>query len=189
MKEFKDEEIGISTAYDLSLLPKDEQAQALEGYKEAGAETIKEATAKLYPAFRLAGSQPVAQAAPAADEAVSTPIAALSQPPVRQAPTVVKDTTPVPKAISPQPPVINERPPVDPAQANEAQREILLDLGKDAVREYCMTDDHEQQVRFARRIEAFTDVAVAFGIRDYEDIIHSIPEYINKYRSDANEGE
>jgi len=74
MKEFKDEEIGISTAYDLSLLPKYEQAQALEGYKESGPEAIKEATAKLYPALKLAEKQPVAQGAPTATEATSTPI-------------------------------------------------------------------------------------------------------------------
>jgi len=44
-----------------------------------------------------------------------------------------------------------------------------------------MADDHEQQVRIAERIEAYTNVAVAFGIHGYEEKIHSIPEYMSKY--------
>ena len=180
MEEFKEEEIGISTAYDLSLLPKDEQVQVLEVYKETGVDAIKEATAKFYPPLKLAAKQPVEQAAPAAQEAApmvsmtkeeTAPPSPMEAQPMDQAPAV--------EDAPPQSPVAHEQPAVDPAQANEAQRNVLLDFGKEAVREFCKTDDYDQQVRIAERIEAYTNVAVAFGIHDYEEEIHSIPEYIN----------
>ena len=164
MEEFKEEEIGISSAYDLSLLPKDEQVQVLEEYKETGAEAIRQATAKLYPS-RQTAIPPVEQAAP----------------------TVARKLPPTPIAPQPEPPVENEQPSADMIQANDAQRKVLLDFGKEAVRDFCMTDDHEQHARIAERIEAYMNVAAVFGIDDYEKEIHSIPEYKSKYGADARE--
>jgi ParB-like chromosome segregation protein Spo0J len=197
MKEFKDEEIGISTAYDLSLLPKGEQAQALEGYKETGVGAIREATAKLYPAPAV--KQPVKQAAPTVngeappavkDEASPTSRAVAPHTPIGQAAPIEKEQEP-PQA--PVTPAAQERNTVmlRPTQANDAQREVLITFGKDAVRDFCKADDdnREQQIRIAERIEAYTDIATAFGIRDYAEEIHSIPEYVNKCNADTKEGE
>jgi ParB family chromosome partitioning protein len=164
MEEFKEEGIGISTAYDLSLLPKDEQAQVLEEYKETGAEAIQQATAKLYPAKQTA------------------------KPPVDPAAPVTEKSPPAPIATQPQPPVEYEQPTADMIQANDAQRSVLLDFGKEAVREFCLTDNHEQQVRIAERIEAYMNVAVAFGLHDFEEEIHTIPEYKSKYGVNAEQG-
>ena len=166
MEEFKEEEIGISAAYDLSLLPKDEQTQVLDEYKENGAEAIRQATAKFHPTAIPAAAPPVEKVAPRADE----------------------KPAPLPKAATPPPPVEREQRIINPAQANEAQRMILLDLGKEAVREFCKAADHEHQVRVAERIEAYTNVAVALDIHSYEEEIHSVPEYKSKYGIDAKEG-
>jgi len=37
----------------------------------------------------------------------------------------------------------------------------------------------------AERIEAYTNIAVAFDIHGYEEEIHSIPEYKSKYGVNA----
>ena len=163
---FKEKEIGISAAYDLSLLPNDEQTQVLDEYKETGAEAIRQATAKFHPSS----------------------VPAVVPPAEKVAPKVEAESATLPKVATPPPPEEHEQHTINPAHANEAQRDILLNLGKEAVRDFCKAADHEHQVRVAEQIEAYTNVATAFGIRDYEEEIHSIPEYKSKYGIDAKEG-
>lgn len=45
-EEFKSGNIGITTAYELSTLPQEEQSAAIEEYKKAGAETVKDVKKK-----------------------------------------------------------------------------------------------------------------------------------------------
>ena len=49
-------------------------------------------------------------------------------------------------------------------QSLKAKGHKLLDLGREAIRDFCKAADHEHQVRVAERVEAYTNVAVAFDI-------------------------
>jgi len=153
MDEFKKEEIGIRAAYDLAVLPKDEQVQVLAEYKEAGTEAIRKATQKTL-SQKEESTWPDGQAVP----------------------TVKEETPQAPRAEQDNPPVGNEKRAAEPTRANKAQRNVLIGFGRGAVRELFMTSESEELARIKGAIKAMTDIASAFGIRDYDAKIHSISE-------------
>lgn len=186
--EFKDENIGISAAYDLSLLPQDEQEAALDDYKETGAEAIRAATAKLRPA-----AQPT-PVVPEASEKNDTPepvtAAPKDEPQQQEPPQAVTEPEEMPKPESLYKRLLTF--PDTPLRVSAAQCMGLVELGKQAVQEFCSAnmDDREQVVSCATKIETITMIAAEFGLdyQGFEEEIHDIPEYIEKYGSTDKEG-
>ena len=148
-EELKSQDIGIRAAYELSTLSKDEQAQVLEEYKETGTEAIRKATTK------ETASQAIKKNAEQENQHMASEPLTISSP------------------EQPNQTVERERRTVEPSRANKAQRAILIDFGKEAVRDLYKAKDGEQRAKITGVIEAFTAVADAFGIHDYDAEIHA----------------
>jgi ParB family chromosome partitioning protein len=157
MAEFEKGEIGITAAYDIAILPQEEQAKVLEEYKEVGPEAIRKVTVKQ--------NQPTVPDEKGSDENDALPN--------EQDDAATNEQKEEPKHHT----VENEKRTDDPARANKVQRALVIAFGKEAVRDLFMAEGDEQRTRITGVIEAFTAVAGAFGIHDYDKEIHSITEY------------
>jgi ParB-like chromosome segregation protein Spo0J len=147
-EEFAQDKIGITAAYDLAVLPQDEQERILAEYRETGPEAIRKATVK------------------------ASTAAAVVTPPAEQSKPTAPDVQRTVPAAPPRSPVESEPRTADPARANKVQRALLIDFGKEAVQDLAKAEDEEQRARITGCIEAFAAVAGAFGIHDYDAEIH-----------------
>ena len=163
MDEFKNEKIGITVAYDIAKLQQSEQEKLLVDYKEIGSEAIRRITEKDC-IQEEDSAQPVNQYVRAADD-VPTPAVQMS--------TKQEATHWEPKAVTRKPHDENETRTADLLKANKAQRDALLDFGKEAVRELNKTEDKEKRAEILGAINAFIDVASAFGIGGYSEEINA----------------
>ena len=77
-EEFKEGSIGITTAYELSTLPEQAQAAALEKYKETGAAAVKDVKKKSEPKAPTAAA-PRAAAPPKTAPIMAAPIAVVTE--------------------------------------------------------------------------------------------------------------
>ena len=152
LEKFKSNEIGITAAYDLAALPQSIQGKIYMESTAIGSEALQKTVGNILQRFTEQKT-----------------------PDVLPLPGNNQDIQYVSKAPATTGIIASEKRPIDQLKANKAQRNALIDFGKEAVQNLYNAVDMEEKAIAESALKVLSDIAGAFGVNGYDALIRAVP--------------